>query len=290
MRLRFAVISWLSVSLVLLAGGCRPVADERQAPANDRGAEPPQSITTKLGIEMVRIPGGDFVMGDDGGEEDQRPAHRVQISPFAMDVCEVTQESYRTLMGKNPAKFTGSDHPVERVSWYSATQYCNMRSLREGFTPCYHAETLECDFAADGYRLPTEAEWEYACRAGTTSQWSFGNDLRAVGKHTWYHGNAAKKTHPVRQKAPNPWGLYDMHGNVAEWCNDFISESYDPSVADRDPLGPSLGDERVLRGGSWQGTADACRSAARNSETPRFADACFGTEAYGFRCVCRVEP
>jgi formylglycine-generating enzyme required for sulfatase activity len=279
----------VSPALALLAltlGGCgcqrRPAEDV----AGHTGA--PQPITTTSGVEMVLIPAGEFVMGDDRGEEDERPAHRVGLSAFYMDTCEVTQESFRQLTGRSPAKFKGPDRPVERVSWYDAAQYCNARSLREGLSPCYDRETLQCDFRVDGYRLPTEAEWEYACRAGTTTRWSFGSDPGKLGKHAWSKENAAKTTHPVRRKSPNPWGLYDMHGNVWEWCNDFFGERYQQSGPSKDPHGPVSGQERVLRGGSWASSGESCRSSARNNETPRFADACFGTEAYGFRCVRRA--
>ncbi len=271
----------------LLLGGC----DVVKRP--DRGAAGPavarEVITTKTGVEMVLVPAGEFRMGDDLGEDDEKPVHRVEISAFYMDTCEVTQEGYQGLMGGNPSKFAGPGRPVERLSWYSATQYCNMRSLREGLRPCYDPNTLQCDFTADGYRLPTEAEWEYACRAGTAARRSFGSDPGKLGQHAWFQGNAHKTTHRVRQKSPNPWGLYDMYGNVSEWCHDVYSESYDSSDAAKDPRGGAAGEERVLRGGSWADSAESCRSSVRNSETPRFADACFGTEQYGFRCVRNAQ-
>ena len=279
----------------ILAGGCRK-SDGLEAPADVAPAAgaAPQTIVTKTGIEMVLLPGGEFVMGDDEGEADEKPAHRVRLSPFYIDACEVTQAAYESLMGKNPAKFTAADRPVERVSWLSAVQYCNMRSRREGFKPCYDPKTLACDFTADGYRLPTEAEWEYACRAGTTTRWSFGNDPAKLASHAWFQKNAAKTTHPVHERRPNPWGLYDVHGNVAEWCNDFYQESYaptsagkDPAGVEEDPRGPASGDERVLRGGNWKADDESCRSSARASAPPGFADVCFGYEAYGFRCVRR---
>ena len=238
---------------------------------------------------MVLVQAGEFMMGDDGGEDDERPAHRVRVSAFWMDVTEVTQASFQALMGRNPAKFADPDKPVERISWHAAIQYCNMRSQRDGLTPCYDLKTLACDFAADGYRLPTEAEWEYACRAGTTTRWSFGDDPGKLKDHAWYKPHAAKMTHPVKSKRPNPWGLYDMYGNVAEWCQDFYAESYGDGNPVQDPRGPATGEDRVLRGGSWSADEDRCRSSARDFEAPGFADVCFGYEAYGFRCVRKAD-
>jgi formylglycine-generating enzyme required for sulfatase activity len=268
-----------------LTAGCK--SNEQPPSAPGSAAAKPPTITTKAGVEMVLIPAGDFVMGDDGGEADEKPAHKVHVSAFYMDVTEVTQKSYEGLMGRNPAKSVGPDKPVERISWLAAVQYCNLRSLKEGLKPCYDPKTLACDFAVDGYRLPTEAEWEYACRAGTTTRYSFGGDAGRLAQAAWFKENAEKTTHPVRQKTPNPWGLCDMHGNVAEWCNDFYAEHYDKGDA-TDPRGPTTGDERLLRGGSWKASAAACRSSARASESPGFADVCFGYDAYGFRCVRRT--
>jgi len=281
----------------ILAGGCRESdGPELPSDASPAASAAPRTIVTKTGIEMVLLPGGEFVMGDDKGEADEKPAHRVRLSPFYIDACEVTQAAYEGLMGKNPAKFTAADRPVERVSWLSAVQYCNMRSRREGLKPCYDPKTLACDFTADGYRLPTEAEWEYACRAGTTTRWSFGNDPGKLASHAWFQKNAAKTTHPVKQRRPNPWGLYDVHGNVAEWCNDLYQEGYGragaengPPGAEEDPRGAASGDERVLRGGNWKADEESCRSSARASAPPGFADVCFGYEAYGFRCVRRAD-
>jgi formylglycine-generating enzyme required for sulfatase activity len=282
--------------MAVLAGlavmGCSPTVERpaAEAPAQERsdaGRAGGERIVTASGLEMLRLPGGEFTLGDDQGEEDEKPAHRVRLSPFWIDAGEVSQEVFQKIMGRNPSKSVGPNKPVERISWQMAIQFCNMRSLKEGLHPCYDLKTARCDFAADGYRLPTEAEWEYACRAGTTTRWSFGDDAAALVNYGWFKGNAAKSTHPVRQKRANPWGLYDMHGNVAEWCNDFYRDHYDP--ADRtDPQGPAAGEERVLRGGSWNTSEENCRSAARSSQPPGLADVCFGYEAYGFRCVRRA--
>ncbi len=282
-------IALLSVTaLVMLAGGCgERSASPESAPT---ASEVPKTIHTKSGIEMVLIPAGEFTLGDDRGENDEQPAHRVRLAAFYMDQCEVTQASFQAIMGRNPSKAQGPDRPVERVSWLAAVQYCNMRSDREGFKRCYDLNKLACDFTADGYRLPTEAEWEYACRAGTTTRWSFGDSPGALAGHGWFKGCAEKTTHPVKQKLPNPWGLYDMHGNVAEWCNDYYAEQYDPAGDAENPRGPASGSERVLRGGSWMSGEDDCRSSARHSEPPVFADVCFGSEACGFRCVRSAAP
>jgi formylglycine-generating enzyme required for sulfatase activity len=272
------------VLVLLVLAACErssPPSGPRSA-AESNAANP--TVTSPAGIEMVLVPAGEFMMGDANGEFDEQPARRVRVSGFLMDRQEVTQAAFQAMMGKNPAKSVGSNKPVERVSWVWAVQYCNMRSLREGLQPCYDPKTLQRDRAANGYRLPTEAEWEYACRAGTTTRWSFGDDPQKCGQHAWFKDNASNTTHEVRLKEPNAWGLYDMHGNVAEWCEDYYAEAYGAQETS-DPQGPAAGDERVLRGGSWKTSDDVCRSSARFSQPPGLADVCFGYDAYGFRCV-----
>jgi formylglycine-generating enzyme required for sulfatase activity len=155
----------------------------------------------------------------------------------------------------------------------------------EKLQPCYNEDTGACDFQADGYRLPTEAEWEYACRAGTDTDYSFGSDARKLGDYGWFADNAEKKTQRVCLKRPNAWGLYDMHGNVAEWCQDVYDKGYYGSSPEKNPPGPADGKDYVLRGGSWKSSAEALRSAYRLSETPGFSDACLARDAIGFRCV-----
>ncbi len=248
-------------------------------------------VRSKSGIEMVLIPAGEYEMGSRGGREDEKPVRMVSISPFLMDVFEVTQAEYETL-GRleafpNPSHFKGSNLPVEQVTWPQAARICNARSRLEGLQPCYNEDTGTCNFEANGYRLPTEAEWEYACRAGTVTDYSYGAESRQLGDHAWFADNSGKKTHPVGQKKPNPWGLFDMHGNVAEWCNDVYDKDYYKGGLSQNPHGPADGKEYILRGGSWKSTADALRSSYRLGESPGFSDACLARDAIGFRCVRR---
>ena len=251
--------------------------------------EGPTTISTKSGIDMVVIPAGSFEMGSKAGRDDEKPPHTVWINSFLMDKTEMTQTAWE-LVGKsealpNPSHFKGDGLPVEQVTWPQAAKFCNARSRFEGFKPCYNEDTAECDFAADGYRLPTEAEWEYACRAETPTDYSFGSETKKLGDHAWFADNSAKKTHPVGQKKANPWGLFDMHGNVAEWCNDVYDKAYYGISPEKNARGPASGDEYVLRGGSWKSTPEALRSSYRLGETPGFSDACLARDAIGFRCV-----
>jgi len=244
----------------------------------------PRVVKTKTGIEMVVIPGGFFDMGSRKGASDESPVHRVWVSSFWMDRFEVVQEQFKKYQISDPSHFKSPDRPLEQMNWTDAALYCNERSLAEGLEPCYDEETWQCSFEGNGYRLPTEAEWEYACRAGTTTKYSFGNDVRKLKAYTWFAGNSSGKTHPVGTKRPNPWGLYDMHGNVAEWCNDFYSENYYEHSPQKNPKGPAKGKERVLRGGAWNSTPDSLRSSARSSD-PSIDDTCLASDNIGFRCV-----
>lgn len=245
-------------------------------------------IKTPMGKEMVQIPGGWFEMGSKKGNDNESPVHKVWVDDFLIDTHEVTQEEYEKLMNINPSHFKGPKNPVEQVSWADAVLYCNARSRAENLKPCYDEETGKCDFSADGYRLPTEAEWEYACRAGTKIEYFFGRDPTQLKDYAWYVDNSLNKTHPVAQKKPNPWGIYDMYGNVAEWCNDIYSENYYSVSPDRNPQGPAKGKKYVLRGGSWNSNAENIRSSFRVGEDPGFQDACFARDDIGFRCVRKV--
>lgn len=252
-------------------------------------AKTPEIVMTKSGIEMVMIAGGQFEMGSDSGEADESPVHKVWVDTFLMDRYEVTQEQYTKLIQGNPSHFKGDKNPVDQMSWAHAALYCNARSRAEGLEPCYDEESAECNLEANGYRLPTEAEWEYACRSETKTDRFFGREERRLKEYAWYSGNSFEKTHPVGQKKPNGWGLYDMYGNVAEWCNDMYAESYYASSPEKNPVGAAEAEKYVLRGGSWNSSADSCRSAHRVGEDPGFQDACFARDDIGFRCVRKPD-
>ena len=264
------------LAILVALSGCR----RKQGPESSA----PMAITTSSGIEMVLIPGGSFRMGGVAGSDDEKPVHTVWLAPFWMDRYEVVQEEFRKYQISDPSHFKGTRQPLEQINWTDAALYCNERSLAEGLEPCYDEDTWACNFDANGYRLPTEAEWEYACRAGTTSDYSFGNSVAQLNDYAWHAANSGATTHPVGQKKPNPWGLYDMHGNVAEWCNDRYAKDYYGASPGENPRGPDEGQERVLRGGAWNSSPESCRSAYRASD-PAIDDTCLANDAIGFRCV-----
>ena len=267
----------------LIPAGCQ------KAPESSAGAPP--VITTSSGAVMVRLPGGWFVMGSAARNQTDEQPHRVFVGPFDIDVCEVTQAHFEKVAGKNPSRWKNETNPVEQIRWADAARYCNARSKLEGLRPAYDERTWACDFSADGYRLPTEAEWEYACRAGSEAEFCFGSGAAGLAEYAWFKDNAGSGPHPVAGKKPNAWGLYDMSGNVWEWCNDFYDEDYYKSSPERDPAGPPAGKSRVLRGGCWSSRADLCRTAYRNEEDPGYTDTCFGRDIHGFvgfRCVRRA--
>jgi formylglycine-generating enzyme required for sulfatase activity len=207
--------------------------------------------TNSLGMKFVRIEPGKFIMGSTENE-DEKPRHLVEITrPFSLGDREVTQRQYQAVMGVNPSEFKGSDDlPVERVSWLDAVTFCNKLSAKEGRTPCYRINGEQVTvIAGNGYRLPTEAEWEYACRAGSTTRYPFGDNEADLGEFAWFSGNSERKTHPVGQRRPNRWGLYDMLGNVWEWCQDGYDAGYYATSPPADPPGPSGASSRVIRGG-----------------------------------------
>ncbi|MDD2229289.1 MAG: chitobiase/beta-hexosaminidase C-terminal domain-containing protein [Candidatus Cloacimonetes bacterium] len=256
--------------------------------------------------QMVYVPGGTFTMGrtTGGGDSDELPIHNVTLNPFYMGKYEVTQAEYSQYMQPSSSWTSsyglGNNYPAYYVSWYAILKYCNLRSMAEGLTPVYSISgstnpanwgavptstnttwnAAICNWTANGYRLPTEAEWEYAARGATNNPdylYSGSDDIDAVA---WYSSNAGSASHPVGSKSPNALGLYDMSGNLYEWCWDWYS-SYSSSLQNN-PTGPSSGSGRILRGGYWYDRAGLCRVANRDSDSP--FDFYFGI---GFR-VCRA--
>ena len=240
-------------------------------------------------MRLVLIPPGEFMMGspesEDGHLGDEGPVHAVGItSPFYMGICEVTngqymqfrdsgaddpagaEDSYLKHIQEGQEPTSGPQQPVIWVSWNNATAFTEWLSTKAGLAA----------------RLPTEAEWEYACRAGSEARFSYGDDPECLqlAAHAWYDDDSAGRPHPVAQLAPNGWGLYDMHGNVWEWCSDWYGRDYYAGSPQADPPGPSTGQERVLRGGSWYSMPQFCRSAARLMVRPAVA-----YDSYGFRVV-----
>ncbi|HUT32377.1 MAG TPA: SUMF1/EgtB/PvdO family nonheme iron enzyme [Planctomycetota bacterium] len=238
------------------------------APPPERESQPPvasgEIITNSIGIRLRLIPAGRFLMGSNKGGNDEKPVHEVTIAkPFYIGVHPVTQAEYERVMKANPSHFKGPNRPVETVSWNDAVEFC--RALSE--------------IEHRAYRLPTEAEWEYACRAGSTAEYCFGDDEAMLGEYAWFDGNSGGQTHDVGQKKPNAWGLNDMHGNVWEWCSDW-HHLYE-ATTQSDPVGPASGGYRVLRGGSWNDNPWFLRSAHRPRNTPdrRYY-------SFGFRLLC----
>jgi formylglycine-generating enzyme required for sulfatase activity len=226
---------------------------------------------------MVYVEGGTFQMGSNNGDSDEKPVHTVTVGGFYLGKYEVTQKEWREVMGSNPSNFKGDNLPVEQVSWQEAVEYCNRRSVKEGLVPAYSGsgDSITCNFKATGYRLPTEAEWEYAAKGGNKGgpvyEYSGSN---SAGTVAWYTGNSGSTTHPVGTKQANSLGLYDMSGNVWEWCWDWYGNY--SSGTQTDPVGPSgpasSGSNRVNRGGGWDGTAQSVRSANRliNTSSDRY--------------------
>ncbi len=211
-----------------------------------------------VSMEFMPVAAGSFVMGSENGQPDEKPVRRVALSKsYWLAKTEVTQAQYQQVTGGNPSNFRGLQNPVEMVSWNDAIEFCRKLTEQER-----QAGRLPEGYA---YTLPTEAQWEYACRAGTSGD--YAGSLDSMG---WYNKNSGSTTHPVGQKQPNAWGLYDMHGNVWEWCSDWYSDSYEnnPSGSVTDRHGASSGSHRALRGGSWNSFASLCRSAIRDGDSP----------------------
>ena len=288
----FSIVLTLAAFLSVFAGlNLLPTISE----ADDKLArEPPKTLTVDLGggvkMEFVLIPKGKFSMGSPKHEKgrntlkakfDGEQQHEVEITkPFYLAKYPVTQEQYEAITGKNPSYFSalggGKDEvkgmetkqfPVETVMWDEAMAYCEKISKN--------------DKEKRKFRLPTEAEWEYACRAGTKTAYSFGDDPKGLGDYAWFLENSGFRTHPVGEKKANPWGLFDVHGNVWQWCEDRLGEY--PKAAVTDPLGPERGSFRIIRGGCWLRPPRYCRSANRHQAGPAH-----GRSFLGFRLAVPV--
>ena len=244
------------IALSLLMGGW----------ANTSSAQPPKEITNSIGMKLVLIPKGTFMMGSPESEEgrgEDETQHGVTISKdYYLGVYEVTQAQYEKVIGKNPSRFQGAivgnenaALPVEMITWDDAVEFCKKLS-----------DLPEEKKAGCEYRLPTEAEWEYACRAGSKTAYSFDDEEGLLPEHGWFNRNSSDRIHTVGLLEPNAWGLYDIHGNVWEWCSDWYGEY--PNGALSDPTVTKKGSYRVLRGGSWFHEAASCRSASRYRNYP----------------------
>ena len=228
----------------------------------------PSGSTVSADTSMALIRAGEFAMGSDDGRKDEKPLHRVRIDAFYMDKYEVTFEQYDRFCdatGRKKSKDAGwgrGNRPVINATWDDAKAYSEWA----------------------GKRLPTEAEWEYACRAGSKEKWCYGNNEARLVEYAWYSANSGNMTHPVGRKKANAWGLYDMHGGVWEWCSDWYGENYYASSGKRNPRGAARGKLRVLRGGSWGIVAGFCRSSSRSGVEPGYTNI-----NIGFRCASSVK-
>jgi len=240
--------------------------------------------------EMVLVQGGSFMMGSEDGDPDEEPVHQVELSSFYIGKYEVTQNEWNQVMSSNPSFFTDNGlKPVENVKWSEAIRYCNLKSVQEGLEPCYYVngnpnpgnwpgeaewDEVFCNWEKSGYRLPTEAEWEYASRGGLNNhnyKYSGSNDINQVG---WHLGNSNNHTNLIGLKNSNELGIYDMTGNVFEWVWDFYGPYTVNSVLN--PSGPASGTERVIRGGSWDVPSDICYVSFRDCFGITFQDTSLG--------------
>jgi formylglycine-generating enzyme required for sulfatase activity len=233
--------------------------EDSKIPENFGNSEIHETFTSpSIGIEFVLIPAGEFEMGSPFKEKDEFPyecpAHKIAIKQsFYMGKSPVTQKQWKKITGKNPSHFKGEDRPVEMVAWNEVQKFVKKLNEKEH---------------TDKYRLPSEAEWEYACRAGTETRYYFGDDWSKLNEYAWYAENSGGQTHPCGQKKPNFWGLYDMHGNVWEWVQDNWHENYNGSPSDGSAWEDEDSSYRVSRGGSWYCDASLCSSASRFRRDP----------------------
>lgn len=231
------------------------------------------TFTNSISMDFVLIPPGSFRMGGDKNteqaEDHETPRHIVKFSKaFYISKYAVTQEQWSEIMDKNPSEFKGISKPVERVSWTEVQEFILKLNTKEN---------------SNKYRLPTEAEWEYAARAGSDNAYSFGSETRKLKQYAWYRTNSGGTTHSVGQLNPNAWGLFDMHGNVHEWCQDWFDRMYYSQSPTIDPLGPEKGLAKALRGGDWGSDDWYCRCASRSLSSPERR-----SNRLGFRLVKMV--
>lgn len=258
---------WGIIALLLVGAGCDTA--DFEAPSKQPVADS-TSFVNSIGLRFARIPAGHFQMGSAEGQENERPVREVAINDaFYMSVHEVTQRQWEMLMDENPSRFPDPFHPVEQVSWEDVQRFLETLNERE---------------EGARYRLPTEAEWEYAARAGSRTSYHFGDDRDELGEYAWFIQNAGGHTYPIKRKKPNAFGLHDMHGNVWEWTQDYYHPTYYRWGASADPQGPDQGRGYVIRGGGWADGAVDLRAANRGWAPPDFTK-----EVLGFRLVREID-
>lgn len=242
--------------------------------------EPLDEIMEELNFQqMILVEEGEFLMGYHEGGYNERPVHLVKLSPYYIGKYPITQKEWKIINKFNPSYFNRDLCPVERVSWYQAVEFCNKKSIEEGYAPCYSIKgnIVTCDFSKGGYRLPTEAEWEYACRGGALAEDEFKFDLDSINDYVWFKDNAYGQTHSVGVKLANPLGIHDMSGNVYEWCWDRYSIYPDHEV--QNPKGDDYIHHRIIRGGYYEGER-SCRPSFRGFFAPEYS-----FKGLGFRVV-----
>jgi formylglycine-generating enzyme required for sulfatase activity len=273
----------------MLAAGLGAGGPGLAGPGSQLRPEAPVQMVNSLGMTLIRVEPGTFWRGSPPEETGHRPnetRHQVTLTcGYWLGATEVTQAQYEAVMDQNPSAFADPDRPVENVPWFDWVRFCNRLSEREGLDPVYTIDQVQVswDRSANGYRLPTEAEWEHACRAGTGTRFHVGDRTSELVEVAWFRVNSDWQTQPVAAKPANPWGFHDMHGNVFEWCWDLY-EAYS-EAAMVDPVGAELGARRVLRGGGWGSYSRGCRSAYRQASEPSARRAW-----YGARIARNLDP